>query len=133
MKQADLIDKRTVTKKSIINQFPEWIPEPDGREAAMLHTALLYLSNPIYFGLFSIIVGMAYVAIWIISLYQITQNENPSFFRAVKDGVQARRKESERIKKYSEASVRISAATILREEIAAKRRARITRAVSRAA
>jgi len=99
----------------------------------MLHTALQYLSNPIYFGLFSIIVGMAYVAVWVISLYQLTQNERTHFIRAVKDGVEAQRKESGRIKKNSEATVRISAAAIRREEIAAKRRDRITRAVSRAA
>jgi hypothetical protein len=99
----------------------------------MLHTALLYLSNPVYFGLFSIIVGMAYVAVWFISLHRLTQNEKTSFIRAVKDGVEARRKESSRIKKNSEAAVHIYTAAIRREEIAAKRKARITRAVSRAA
>lgn len=99
----------------------------------MLHTALQYLSNPLYFGLFSIMVGIAYVAVWVISLHRLTQNENPPFIRAVKDGIEARRRESGRIKKNSEAAVHLSAAAIRREEIAAKRRARITRAVSRAA
>jgi hypothetical protein len=46
----------------------------------MFQTALEYLANPTFFAGFSIIIGVAYVVVWVISLKEITQPSPDSYF-----------------------------------------------------
>jgi hypothetical protein len=46
----------------------------------MFQTALEYLANPTFFAGFSIIIGVAYVVVWVISLKEIIQPSPESYF-----------------------------------------------------
>ena len=46
----------------------------------MFQTALQYLAEPAFFAGFSIIIGVAYVVVWIVSLKEIVQPSPDSYF-----------------------------------------------------
>ena len=51
----------------------------------MLQTALHYLADPTFFAGFSIIIGVAYVVVWVISLKEIVQPSPESYFLTARD------------------------------------------------
>ena len=51
----------------------------------MLQAALQYLADPTFFAGFSIIIGVAYVVVWVISLKEIVQPAPESYFLSSQD------------------------------------------------
>ncbi len=51
----------------------------------MLQNLLHYLSDPLYFLLFSVALGGAYVAVWVVSLQELTRPNRPRFVREMNE------------------------------------------------
>ena len=49
----------------------------------MLKLVLDYLADPVYFGVFSLTIGVAYVIVWIVSLKEIGKTYRPALLRTV--------------------------------------------------
>jgi hypothetical protein len=50
----------------------------------MFEIALKYLANPMFFAGFSVVIGVAYVVVWVISLKEIVRPAPQSIFQPVR-------------------------------------------------
>ncbi|HUU29232.1 MAG TPA: hypothetical protein VM123_15610 [archaeon] len=102
----------------------------------MLLSLLHYLSDPVYFGVFSGIVGFGYIGIWVFSLRELGRGEQVVYVRQMSEETDNGKKKvptvtygSNRNKIISRTPYRGTMRTIHES----KRKARITRPATRAA
>ena len=98
----------------------------------MLLSALNYLSDPLFFAGFSIVVGIAYVFIWVISLKELESGYRTTYQHTGIRGELAAQRQVNRLRNSAlRRKVRVKVANTAKS--ANSGRARITRADSRAA
>lgn len=101
-------------------------------EAAMLLSALNYLSDPLFFAGFSIVVGIAYVFIWVISLKELGKGDRTTGqHTGIRVELAAERWFNHWRRANGRRTVRVKVANTAKS--ANSGRARVTRADSRAA
>ncbi len=54
----------------------------------MFEMALKFLADPIFFAGFSVVIGVAYVAVWVVSLKEIARPSPQAFFKPVRSNQQ---------------------------------------------
>ncbi len=54
----------------------------------MFEMALKFLADPIFFAGFSVVIGVAYVAVWVVSLKEIARPSPQAFFKPVRGNQQ---------------------------------------------
>ncbi len=76
----------------------------------MFEMALKYLADPMFFAVFSVVIGVAYVVVWVISLKEIVRPSPQSAFQPVRRNpeydIQDQRNETKRLRSRSN-SVRV--------------------------
>ena len=101
-------------------------------EAAMLLSALNYLSDPLFFAGFSIVVGIAYVFIWVISLRELGSGYRTNYqHTGIRGELAAERWFNHWRRANGRRTVRVKVANTAKS--ATSGRAGVTRADSRAA
>ncbi|MCE5270030.1 hypothetical protein LLH00_01960 [bacterium] len=95
----------------------------------MLGELLDYLSDPVFFTGFSLVIGVAYIYVWVTSLRDLSRQES-SFYSLDQDAAAGNGVRQRPLLKYSgrRISVRSKAVRDEESESAGRRRARITRA-----
>lgn len=94
----------------------------------MISDILHYLTNPVFFSCFALVIGIAYVYVWVTSLRDLVRPD--SMLYALDEDSRSERKQSRPVLKYSGRRVSVRSKAVREDEEpyrARGRRARITR------
>ncbi len=95
----------------------------------MFGELLYYLSEPVFFTGFSLVIGVAYIYVWVTSLRDLSRQEG-SFYSLDQDAAAGSADRARPLLKYSGRRISVRSKAVREEEpgTGIRRRARITRA-----